>query len=258
MKESLRIVKRWLSNKKLGLNQVSTVEIATYFHVISSGSASFIPDENFQRQLDVLNDAYSPHGFSFLLLNITRSNNSKWYSTYALTPEDEAMKTALRVGGASTLNVYFNNPYVLGYATFPEEYIEFPKLDGVVVSRRSIPGGQATGYNEGKTLVHEVGHWLGLYHTFQAEESVFDDMNIPFFSHFWNGCTTSGDGVYDTPAQKTPTYGCPTDKDTCFLKWGADPVHNFMDYSDDACYSEFTNGQAERMLAMWSEYRASR
>jgi Pregnancy-associated plasma protein-A len=256
-KKSAQIMSKWLSNQRLGLNLASTVDISTYFHVITSGSEGSISNAQLQQQIQVMNDSYRPYGFSFTLKGTTRTDNSDWYSSAAFSTEDETMKTALRVGGASTLNVYFRNTgRILGYATFPEEYTSDPKLDGVVILQSSIPGSDDTRYNEGKTLVHETGHWLGLYHTFQAGDSLLQ--YIPFFKLIWNGCLTSGDMIDDTPAQRSATYGCPTGKNTCLFQSGKDPIHNYMDYSDDSCYSEFTAGQTDRMLAMWSEYRAGR
>ena len=150
-------------------------------------------------------------------------------------------KTALREGDDRTLNIYLSGlgGGLLGYAYFPQQGGNSkPWQDGVVVLNESIPGGSASNYDEGDTLPHEVGHWLGLYHTFQ------------------NGCSTAGDRVSDTPAEAYPGWGCPTGQDSCSADAGVDPIENFMDYSYDDCMYAFTRGQAARMDAVWKKFRA--
>jgi hypothetical protein len=76
---------------------------------------------------------------------------------------------------------------------------------------------------------------------------------------FQGGCDTgtcgqTGDQVCDTPAEATPTSGCPTGKDTCPAT-GLDPIHNYMDYSTDICYTNFTTGQDQRADALMAQYR---
>ena len=134
----------------------------------------------------------------------------------------------------------------MGWGYFPF-WIEIYGLtgDGVVVDYRTLPGGSAAPYNLGLSLTHEVGHWMGLYHTFQG------------------GCNkkgSKGDMVVDTPAVAAPNFGCPSDDtDSCpgekgQLK-GNDPIHNIMDYVNDRCMNELSKGQKDRMRNMWKVYR---
>jgi hypothetical protein len=215
--------------------------INVYFHVIRRGtgvSNGDITSTMINNQISVLNSAFGQWGWQFNLVTTTRTTNSTWFTgCYSATYETQ-MKNALRQGTADDLNIYSCAPSggILGYATFPSSYASSPKRDGVVLLYSSLPGGTAAPYNEGDTGTHEVGHWMGLYHTFQG------------------GCGGSGDGVGDTPAEKSPAYGCPTGRNTCNTA-GNDPIENFMDYSDDYCMFKFTSGQDARMDSMFTTYR---
>jgi Pregnancy-associated plasma protein-A len=262
--EAARVVSKWVSSDLSRLNVGTTTEIDTYFHVITNGAVGAINDTSLLAQLKVLNDSFLPSGFSFKLLGTTRTDNADWFNAGLSSDAQSQMISSLRKGTAKTLNVYFNNvPDLLGYASYPMYYNDFPVIDGVVIQSDTIPGGAASSHNQGKVLVHETGHWLGLYHTFEIDFSPGKFWFLLFLLKTIgispNQCIQgNGDEVNDTPVQKTPTIGCPVRKDTCPLRLGMDPIHNYMDYSDDVCRTEFTKGQAKRMLASWNEYRAGK
>jgi Pregnancy-associated plasma protein-A len=217
-----------------------SVTIPTYFHVINKGtgiSNGNIPDSQIAAQINVLNQAFANTPYRFVLQATTRTTNSKWYALRQGSRNEQDMKRALRQGGKNALNLYSANlaNSLLGWATFPSSYASNPTMDGVVLLFSSVPGGTATNYNQGDTGTHEVGHWLGLYHTFQG------------------GCT-GGDSVADTAPEASPAGGCPVGRDTC-AGGGVDPITNFMDYTYDSCMYEFSPGQVERMDAQGATYR---
>ena len=229
-----------------------SITIPVWFHVINNGplpTNGNVPDAQIAAQIQVLNDSYSGltgganTAFRYVLAGTTRTTNASWYTMGPGTTAERQAKTTLRVGGANTLNIYSANPGggLLGWATFPSSYAHDPLDDGVVVLYSSLPGGTAAPYNLGDTATHEAGHWLGLFHTFQGGCSKKD--------------TRGGDLVADTPAEQSAAFGCPVGRDTC-RQPGADPIHNFMDYTDDDCMFELTAGQGLRMDAQWATYRA--
>lgn len=227
-------------SRSRSLPLVLPVTVPTWVHVITDGRLG-APDFAVRDQLATLNAAYSGQfggadtGIRFRLEGITRTVNPAWFR--APVTHERAIKR-MRRGGPETLNLYLAqlSELVLGYSTYPYGYWKEPALDGVVVDWRSLPGGAMRSFDRGFTGVHEIGHWLGLLHTFEK------------------GCEAAGDGVADTAPEGKPTEGCPLVKDTCEGD-GPDPIHNFMDYSDDRCMSGFTSGQALRMQEMWVAYR---
>jgi hypothetical protein len=227
-----------------GVSNVTGGTINVYFHVINKGTGltnGDVPDSQITSQMNVLNAAFQPWGWSFNLVATTRTTNATWFNGCDSSSTESQYKAALRQGSADDLNIYTCNPGggLLGWATFPSSYNSAPTKDGVVLLYSSLPGGSAVPYNEGDTGTHEVGHWMGLYHTFQG------------------GCAKSGDYVSDTPPERSPAYGCPVGRDSC-KRGGADPITNFMDYTDDDCMFEFTAGQDARMDSMFTTYRAGK
>jgi len=220
-----------------------SIVIDTYVNIIcdDNGANCAGTDSQVLDQIQVLNSAFianSPYQFQ-LVGQIRQFNNSAWLTAAPGSTAEASMKSSLRQGDRGDLNIYVSKPGggLLGWATFPNSYDNNPLNDGVVVLGGSLPGGSAAPYNEGDTGTHEVGHWLGLYHTFQG------------------GCRGNGDFVADTPAVRSPNYGCPAGIDSCRKQSGLDDVFNYMDYTDDSCMFQFSEGQVVRAYEQSLTYR---
>lgn len=219
----------------------ASATVPVYVHVMRAKDGSGdVTDQQIAAQIDVLNASFAGQGgddaadtgFDFALAGTFRYNNNQWHKDR----QSKKYRSQTRQGGASALNIWLVDFNYLGIATFPWDYSRQGSVDGIRVHWDSLPGGSITNYNLGETATHEAGHWFGLYHTFQG------------------GCTSTNDEVADTPAQDGPSSGCPVGADTCPLP-GDDPIHNYMDYSYDSCYTQFTTGQSTRASQMWTAYR---
>jgi hypothetical protein len=219
----------------------TSADVPVYVHVMAAADGTGdVTDAQIADQIDVMNASFagkksrdaSDTGFSFTLAGVDRYFNDTWHKDHS----SSKYRKATRQGGRDALNIWLVDFKYLGIATFPWDYQKNPGIDGIRVHFDSLPGGSIANYNAGETATHEAGHWFGLYHTFQG------------------GCTEVNDEVADTPAQAGPTSGCPEGRDSCELP-GLDPIHNFMDYSYDVCYTEFTPGQTTRAQSMWAAYR---
>jgi hypothetical protein len=121
--------------------------IPVYWHTITNSTgAGNTPRSQIDAQINVLNAAYSKAGFTFVLQSVDNTVNDQWFVVSPSTTAEKQMKSALRKGTASALNLYTANigQGLLGWATFPKDYAGAPSMDGVVILYTSLPGGAAT------------------------------------------------------------------------------------------------------------------
>jgi hypothetical protein len=235
-------VANWISQNGAAAAVGGNIKIA--WHVIYDGAIGNIPQSQIDTQISVLNSAFAGipgganTGYTFSLASLDRTNNRRWFKMNMGSTEERQAKRSLARDVIHRLNIYTCEPASLAsWGTFPWSLPEGDYLTGVVIQYGYLPGGSYPYNNSGDIGVHEVGHYLGLYHTFQGL------------------CTPPGDSVSDTPDEgsSSPIY-CPEGRDTC-PSAGLDPIHNYMDYTADICRTEFTPGQDVRMDTMVPMYR---
>ncbi len=240
-------------------NASDLLVIPVVFHVISrrDGTGN-ISDAMIYSQIDILNEDFNaqantpgaPGNDSRILFvladrdpngqpttGITRTANDAWHAD----SDSFGYRRQLNWNPSRYLNIYVNDPAGnLGYAYLPSGgNVAGAYFDGVNLLWRAVGRNAPIGapYNNGRTATHEVGHYLGLYHTFNG------------------GCCNSytcGDLINDTASQSQPIYGCPGGTSTCS---SADPVENYMGYADDACMDRFTTEQINRMRCTLAQFR---
>lgn len=280
-KDSTKFLRNVQLNETTNIREITTVPVC--FHVIQSHfTLNSLTNRRLQLQLDALNKAFSSnsccntihswcnHGDCSVETNIrfamaifsengeylghtekttdpgacmSRVRSKDWSYIESGSSQELEMKTFLRKGDARILNVYFTFASVEGtqaggFASSPWHYEDNPVLDGVIVDPTTTVGSwRRIAYSQGDVLHHESGHFLGLMHTFTG------------------GCS-GGDGISDTPAERSAHRGCSPGTDTCPGHPGVDPVHNFMDYGSNACMYTWTQGQVDAMHANIAAYRS--
>ena len=237
-----------------------TYDIPVVVHVImSTGGQGNITDAKVQSQIDILNEDFlaltGTNGsmgtnaqIQFHLATedpagnptngITRSTNNTWFN------DGGSYWNTLAWDPHRYLNIYTNQASgALGYVPgLPQSGLVGQANDRVVclwsAFGRNAPIGPP--YNQGRTATHEVGHYLGLWHTFSG--GCVSTSN----------CYDNGDFICDTNPESSPTFGCPGSRVTCGLPA---PFDNYMDYSDDLCMELFTGEQTLRMRCTLQHWR---
>ena len=249
-------------------SEYSDKTIPVVFHIVHTGGEDNISDAQVLSQLDVLNEEFAESGFSFCMAarddngdpanGITRTNGAAIWDEYAengitdglssVGVNQQALKAEVGCWNPDELcNIYIVSEIagndggngVQGYAYLGPTG---DCRDGIVTlyNATGTVGVQKPGRTLGFTVVHEMGHYLSLYHTFSNSNDCIE-----------TNCETQGDQVCDTPPTLSNAFSC--DNPTC-----PDALtENFMDYSQETCKDSFTPGQAERMHASVETYRPS-
>lgn len=251
------------------------ITIPVVFYIVHNneplGTGTNISDQQVQSQITALNDHFINHNIKFCLATKTGSasivtpynsiqntqgiihtnNNSRTNHTTTEFEQTSLSNIAYGTIPSKYLRIWVvksidgSNSGVLGYSVFPNTS---PFFDGIVMRYDTLGSIETcnncnllANYDKGKTLIHEVGHYLGLYHTFHESCSGMNSST----------CNLEGDRVCDTPPVNQPNFNCIEGTDSCLEDDNlADDIHNFMDYGDDNCIDEFTTGQANRMHAI--------
>jgi hypothetical protein len=216
------------------------------FHIIHSGGRGYLPDRRLKAQVEVLNRAYAPASITFKMIEARLHENEAWLVHEQGSAAEIEMKVALGKDTARALNIYTAEPGgLLGYAAVPWHFAESRALDGVVLHHASLPDGARSAadrrspFDLGMTAVHQVGHWTGLYHTFEG------------------GCEAPGDDIADTAYEESGASSCPQNEpSSCPGETGFNPTDNYMDTSDDTCMTHFTPLQYQRIKDLLIYYRS--
>jgi Pregnancy-associated plasma protein-A/Secretion system C-terminal sorting domain len=271
-KQLAAAVNRFIQQQRINPNRTTaTYTIPVVFHVVLSNQI-FVTDAMIMNQFNVLNRDFA--GTNADSTNIPavwepiRGHSTIQFVMAQRTPDDEATNGIHRITSAvkspgptdndpikSTLlggtdawdpTKYFNiwvgnftNSTLLGYSSYPigtpEHGGENISQQGIVVNASTLPGGSLAPYNRGRTLTHEAGHFFWLRHITGDSNCGDDFPQTP--------------ALDDTPLQGALTGGCPTGNQPTGCTSPDPPgkmYQNFMDYTDDACMSLFTNGQNKR------------
>lgn len=294
--DTLEIKKKLL--KKYNLARINddgrTIYIGIIFHICYKNVADNI-ENDISYTVDMLNLDFSKQctNFDYGALKYTDSSLKQTYTSYVslakecnivfykkdviYMPLDAQLSSNISVldkniKGSSPaiesgkyLNLWvaeFNNG-LLGYAQFPWD--NSPSTDGVIIAKGTFGmNPEYPEFNLNKTLTHEVGHWLGLYHVFQGTFA-YGGGNIDYTTGTPEEeiQEMKGDCVADTPPQAIPTYGNPFGTPNTWpiskipdeSKEFRHMFMNFMDYSDDVALFMFTQDQVIKIRQMIYMYR---
>jgi len=240
------------------------IVVPVVFHILYNTGSQNISDQQVRTQLAVLNADYrrrnadagnTPEPFkgvaadpriSFCLAKVDPNGNYTTgiihkYTTQSLFLADDEMKFSSSAGDdgwnpQKYLNIWVCNLFgrTLGYAVMPGGPAD---RDGVVIqySAFGTMGTAEAPYDKGRTATHEIGHWLGLRHT-------------------WGDAVCGDDSIADTPPQQTYSSGCPSfpHLSGCSVNNYGDMFMNYMDFTDDACMNMFTIDQAKEMRGQFA------
>jgi len=247
-------------NRTAGRIEQTIIKIPVVVHILYHTPEEKVSDEKVAIQIDALNKYFRRRNtdttntpayfralaadceieFQLAVSDPRRRSTSgiiRKYTPITKWKADDMVKFSASMGddawdAKSYLNIWVCNlDKFAGYATMPGGE---DSKDGLVISYNAFGGSGTSGYDQGKTAVHEIGHWLNL-------------------KHIWGDEYCGDDGVDDTPKQASYTIGCPnTVRITCGNGPYGDMYMNYMDLTNDICINMFTEGQKARMRALFN------